>query len=142
MAVVRELTGTEEFRAALPVINELRTHLLDNDGYLATLEEMRAGGYRLFAVMEEGQFVALAGVAIRTNFYYGRFLYVYDLVTSASERSRGYGKLLLDHLEELARADGCETIALSSGIQRAEAHRFYKEKMGFERVSYVFKKSL
>ena len=139
---VRELTDASEFTQAFSVMNELRTHLMSVDEYEATLTEMRAGGYRLFAAVEGGTYIALAGIAIRTNFYYGRFLYVYDLVTSEGERSKGHGKLLLDHLESLARAAGCQTIALSSGVQRAEAHRFYEEKMGFDRVSYVFKKEL
>ena len=139
---VRELTEAEELKLAYPVMNELRTHLVDVDDYEATLAEMRAGGYRLFAAVEDDTYVALAGIAIRTNFYYGRFLYVYDLVTSEKARSKGHGKLLLDHLEELARADGCQTIALSSGVQRSDAHRFYENKMGYDRVSYVFKKAL
>jgi GNAT superfamily N-acetyltransferase len=140
--VIQELTTGEEFRRAYPVMNELRTHLMTVDDYEQQLGAMRRDGYRLFAVVEDDRYVALAGVAIRTNFYYGRFLYVYDLITSDTERSKGHGKALLDHLEELARADGCQTIALSSGVQRADAHRFYEDKMGYERVSYVFKKEL
>jgi GNAT superfamily N-acetyltransferase len=86
--------------------------------------------------------MALAGIAIRTNFYYGKYLYVYDLVTTESGRSKGYGKALLDAMEVLARAESCDTIALSSGFQRVDAHRFYEDKMGYDRVSYVFKKEL
>lgn len=142
MTDIRELTSAADLRAAFPVINELRTHLMDVDEYESTLAEMCAGGYRMFAAEEDGEIVALAGIAIRTNFYYGRFLYVYDLITSESQRSKGHGKLLLDHLETLARADGCQTIALSSGVQRADAHRFYENKMGYDRVSFVFKKAL
>lgn len=140
--MIRELTSEEEFRRAYPVMNELRTHFMRVEDYEAQLGEMRKDGYRLFAVEEEGRYVALAGIAIRTNFYYDRFLYVYDLITSAAERSKGHGERLIEHLQELARAEGCQTIALSSGVQRAEAHRFYEEKVGFERVSYVFKKKL
>jgi len=33
------------------------------------------------------------------------------------------------------------SIALSSGIQREDSHRFY-EAVDYERVSYVFKKEL
>lgn len=139
---IKELTTEEEFRRAYPVMNELRTHLMDIGEYEGALSEMRRGGYRLFAALDRDDIVALAGVAIRTNFYYGRFLYVYDLITSESERSKGHGKVLLDHLEELARTDGCQTIALSSGVQRADAHRFYEDKMDYERASYVFKKTL
>jgi GNAT superfamily N-acetyltransferase len=139
---VRELTTDDEFDAAFPVMNELRTHFIALGEYRAALADMRPDGYRLFAAMDGDMIVALAGIAIRTNFYYGKFLYVYDLITSASERSKGHGKLLLDHLEELARAENCQTIALSSGVQRKDAHRFYEDKMGYERPSYVFKKGL
>lgn len=139
---VRELTSADEFRRAHPVMNELRTHLVELSEYEGFLQDMRAGGYRMFAVVEDDQYVALAGIAIRTNFYYGKFLYVYDLITSERVRSRGHGKLLLDHLEELARSHGCQTMALASGVQRADAHRFYEDKMGYDRVSYVFKKEL
>lgn len=139
---IKELTTDEEFRRAHPVMTELRTHLTDIDDYEEALAEMRRDGYRLFVALYRDNIVALAGVAIRTNFYYGRYLYVYDLITTETERSRGHGKLLLDHLEELASAAHCQTIALSSGVQRADAHRFYENKMGYERVSYVFKRSL
>lgn len=139
---IKELTTEEEFRRAHPVMTELRTHLKDLVDYQEALAQMRRDGYRLFAALDHADMVALAGVAIRTNFYYGHFLYVYDLITKATERSKGHGKLLLDHLEALALEDGCQTIALSSGVQRSDAHRFYEDKMGYERVSYVFKKSL
>jgi ribosomal protein S18 acetylase RimI-like enzyme len=138
---IRELTSKDELRRAYPVMHELRTHLHPHD-YSEALTAMSRDGYRMFAAEEDGGIVALAGIAIRTNFYYGKFLYVYDLVTSEKDRSRGHGKLLLDHLEDLARAEGCQTIALSSGVQRTDAHRFYEDKMGYDRVSYVFKKEL
>lgn len=140
--MIVELTTDEEFQRAYPVMNELRTHFMSVEEYESQLTEMRSDGYRMFALEEEGTYVALAGVALRTNFYYNKYLYVYDLITSETERSTGHGKRMIDHLEQLARTEGCQTIALSSGLQRVEAHRFYEEKVGFERVSYVFKKTL
>jgi hypothetical protein len=32
--------------------------------------------------------------------------------------------------------------ALSSGLQRADAHRYYERRMRYERLSFVFGKSL
>jgi GNAT superfamily N-acetyltransferase len=135
-----ELLG-EEVRAAFPLMQELRTPLTEAR-YAEAVAEMVAEGYRLFALKSDGVAVALAGVSIATNLYYGRYLWVYDLVTTESERSRGYGRRLLQHLEELARQEGCDTIALSSGVQRTDAHRFYEARMGYERASFVFRKEL
>ncbi len=122
-------------------MHELRTQL-DEREYLALLDEMAPEGYRLFALREGGAIVALAGIAVITNLYHGRHVWVYDLVTTAAARSRGHGRHLLSYVEEFARAQGCGVVALSSGMQRTDAHRFYEQRMGYARPSYVFAKQL
>lgn len=139
--MICELTKKEEWIAAFPLMKELRPHL-DLDTYLSLLEEMRPRGYRLFALEEDGQLLALAGVAVMANFYNGRYLFIYDLVTKAEERSKGYGAELVRYLEKFARDQGCHLVELTSGVQRKDAHRFYEEKMGYLRSSWVFRKKL
>jgi len=138
---VRELTTDEDFRAAFPVMHELRTHL-DEDAYMGLLTEMRPRGYRLIAGEEDGAIVALAGIGVGVNFYYGRYLWVYDLITSDAVRSKGHGLALLRHIEDIARDQGCDTLALSSGLQRLDAHRFYENKAGMVKAGYGFVKPL
>lgn len=139
--MICELTKKEEWIAAFPLMKQLRPHL-DLDTYLSLLEEMRPRGYRLFALEEDGQLLALAGVAVMANFYNGRYLFIYDLVTKAEERSKGYGAELVRYLEKFARDQGCHLVELTSGVQRKDAHRFYEEKMGYLRSSWVFRKKL
>lgn len=136
-----ELQTEAEFRAAFPLMHELRPHLTP-DSFLEITGEMVWDGYRLFGGYEEGKLVALAGVAICLNLYHGRHLWVYDLVTTASARSRGHGRQMLEWLENLAREEKCERLALCSGVQRTDAHRFYEEKMRYERASYLYVKKL
>jgi GNAT superfamily N-acetyltransferase len=138
---VRELTTEAEFRDAFTVMKELRDHL-DVEGFMSLVAEMRPDGYRLLACEDNGTTVALAGIGRGTNLYYGHYLWVYDLITSESARSKGHGLELLTYVEDLARREGCETVALSSGLHRLDAHRFYLDKAGFEKVSYTFKKTL
>lgn len=123
------------------MLRELRSHL-DEDAYLESVRDMMGRGYRLFALEDGGDIVALAGIGEGLNFYYGKYIWVYDLVTSERVRSRGYGQTLLAHIEQLAVADGCQTVALSSALFRKDAHRFYEERMGYERASYSFVKKL
>ncbi|RLM57531.1 GNAT family N-acetyltransferase [Halobellus sp. Atlit-31R] len=138
---IRELTTDSEWRDAFSVVRQLRDHL-DVAAYLDYLSEMREEGYRLFAVVADGEIVSVAGVAIRTNFYNGRHAFVYDLVTDADHRSDGYGTRLMQFLESWARDRGCESITLESGLWREDAHRFYEERLGMERFCYTFKKEL
>ena len=138
---IKELTTPEELAGSFSVMKELRPHLTP-ESYEELLVAMQPEGYRLFAALEEGQVMALAGVGFHTNLYYGSYLWVYELVTTESSRSRGHGLALMGHLEGLAIERGCDTIALSSGLKRVDAHRFYEDKVGFEKNSYAFTKAL
>ena len=138
---VTELRTESEWREAWPVMRELRNQL-DEREYLALLDEMAPEGYRLFALRERGAIVALAGIAVLTNLYHGRHVWVYDLVATETARSRGHGRTLLSYVEDFARAQGCGMVALASGTQRTDAHRFYEQRMGYARPSYVFAKRL
>jgi hypothetical protein len=45
-------------------------------------------------------------------------------------------------VHEWAKENNYESVVLSSGLQRTDAHRFYEDKMDYDKVSYVFKTSL
>ncbi|HEY9664953.1 MAG TPA: GNAT family N-acetyltransferase [Allocoleopsis sp.] len=138
---IEELQTQEEWQEAFPVMRELRCNL-DEQAYLDLLSSMVKEGYRLFALRDLGVIVSLAGIAILTNFSYGRYVWVHDLVTASSVRSRGYGGQLLEFIEKFARRENCRVVALSSGLERTDAHRFYQKQMNYDKTSYVFKKTL
>jgi ribosomal protein S18 acetylase RimI-like enzyme len=49
---------------------------------------------------------------------------------ASSERGLGLGERLVRHAVEIARAEGCGLVQLTSDISRRDAHRFY-ERLGF-----------
>jgi GNAT superfamily N-acetyltransferase len=139
MGEIRQLTSEQEIRDAFPVMNQLRTHLSEDLFYELFLQ-MQKEGYTLFANYNADKIVALAGFAMLTNLYDGKHVYLYDLITDHEERSKGYGEELLAFLEAFAVQNNCNCVALSSNVNRLDAHRFYEEKMHYEKPSYVFKK--
>lgn len=139
---INELQSQEEILEAFPVMNQLRTHL-DESTYLNLVTEAKEQDmYRLFALYNQGEIVAVTGFKPMLTLYYGRFVWVCDLVTDSSKRSNGYGERLLSYVHKWAKENGYESVALSSGLKRIDAHRFYEEKMDYDKVSYVFKKPL
>jgi len=62
---------------------------------------------------------------------YGRRCWLQDLVVDRDARSGGVGKQLIAAAADWARAHGCTHLALSSGMGRVDAHRFY-EREGME----------
>lgn len=115
--------------SALPVLQELRPHLTEQL-LEQVLREGAQQGLRFTAVFAGERCVAVAGWRLVANTSAIRKLYVDDLSTAASERSRGYGRMLLNELRERAVAAGCRSLELDSGVQRFDAHRFYlRERM-------------
>ncbi|MBP1970441.1 GNAT superfamily N-acetyltransferase [Virgibacillus natechei] len=139
---IKELQSQDEITQAFSVMNQLRTHLDENSYLKLVTEAMEKDMYRLFALYDQDEVVAVIGFKPMITLYYGRFVWVCDLVTSESERSNGHGEKLLSFVHEWAKENGYENVALSSGLKRTEAHRFYEEKMNYDKVSYVFKTAL
>ncbi|MBM6616756.1 GNAT family N-acetyltransferase [Bacillus suaedaesalsae] len=135
--VIKEMKTKKDFESAYPVMHELRTHLSLED-YFSLLDKMVPQGFRMFAAFHAEQVVAVTGVIELVNFYNFKHLYVYDLVTKETERSKGYGDVLLSYIHTLAEESDCRYVALSSGLQRTDAHRFYEEKMNYKKTSYSF----
>ncbi|WP_100331152.1 GNAT family N-acetyltransferase [Bacillus xiapuensis] len=139
---INELQTHKEILEAFSVMNQLRTHL-DEKSYLdLVIEAKEKDMYKLFALYDHGEIVALTGFKPMITLYYGRFVWVCDLVTDKNKRSNGYGEKLLSFVHKWAAENGYQSVALSSGVQRVDAHRFYEEKMGYDKASYVFKKNL
>jgi GNAT superfamily N-acetyltransferase len=109
--------------------------------YVARMHVVFANGARLLVAEHECQIVGLAVWRLIENTYEGSRLYIDDLVVDEKQRSKGTGKILLQHLETKAKDFGCHILALDSGVQRAAAHKFYfREEMHIS--SFCFRKSL
>lgn len=125
-----------EILACHPVMAELRPHVAA-DGFVARVRGQQQAGYRLAYLQTDGEVVAVAGFRLGENLAWGRFLYVDDLVTAASRRSRGYGAAMLAWLRGQASDAGCAQLHLDSGSQRVDAHRFY-EREGLPKTGFHF----
>ncbi|WP_316572933.1 GNAT family N-acetyltransferase [Neobacillus sp. YIM B06451] len=138
---IQELTSQEQWIEAFPVLNQLRTDLTE-ESYLELLQEMQKDGYKLFALYNNNRIVSVAGLSWRVNFYNKRHIFIFDLVTDIEYRSFGYGEKLLLYIHSWAKEQGAEYVALESGLQRINAHRFYEEKLDYDKWCYSFRKPL
>jgi len=126
--MMRLATTDAEIAACHPVMSELRPHVRA-DQFVSTVRHQQQAGYCLaYGMGEAGTVVAVAGFRIGHNLAWGRFLYVDDLVTATSQRSRGYGAAALAWLKGYAAEHGCRRLHLDSGTQRDRAHRFYERE--------------
>jgi GNAT superfamily N-acetyltransferase len=118
----------EKIRRCHPVMRELRPDFQEAEQFVERVLRQQKEGYQLAFLESEDEVCAVAGYRIFESLFSGKFLYVDDLVTRESDRSRGFGGELLDWLVKQARAHGCDNLELDSGVQRFDAHRFYFSK--------------
>lgn len=135
--LIRLATSDEDAVRCFPVMKELRQHL-DQAAFLARVKRQHAiARYQLAYVDADAEVRSVAGFRVSEALAWGKFLYVDDLVTRKSDHGSGYGKALFEWLLGYARANGCETFHLDSGVQRFGAHRFYLSR-GMDITSHHF----
>lgn len=139
MTDTRLLQTDEDVRASHAVMQQLRPHL-NEDEYVERVNRMAAQhGYLLAGLFEGERPVSLAGFRLSLCLHYGAFVYVDDLVSDETLRSKGHGAQLLKWVAEYGEQRGYPVVRLDSGVQRADAHRFYFRE-GYHIANFHFLK--
>ena len=134
---VQLATSDTDIARAAEVLLELRPQY-DHAALVAQIRKQQdTSGYHLAFVELDGEVACVAGFVLSEKLAWGRHLYVDDLVTRESLRSRGAGAAMIDWLKHHAVEQGCRELHLDSGMHRKDAHRFY-DREGFDRASLHF----
>ena len=135
----REL-DLKELEEVYGVVKQLRSELTYKE-FEDLIYDMRHMDYKMLGIIEDNTLITYAGVAIQTNFVHKRHLFVFDFVTDKYKRKKGYGKKMLEYLEDYARVAMCEKIVLTSSFEKEQAHKFYSA-YGFTKKSFLFMKNV
>ena len=98
--------------------------------------------HHLVAEDDDGRVVGFCSLHFRPQLNYVREqAWVPDLIVRADARRRGVARALLEEVDILARARGCNVVTLESGHDRVEAHALYRA-LGMVDTGLVFGKAL
>ncbi|WP_279387664.1 GNAT family N-acetyltransferase [Natrarchaeobius chitinivorans] len=64
-----------------------------------------------------------------------------EIVVDDSHRKEGYGTRLVKFVEEWAKENDCEYVALASPLAKDDVHQFYEDS-DYEKWGYVIEKQL
>jgi putative acetyltransferase len=118
---------------AIGLITELEAHLEplypreSRHGY--SVEKLLAHDVAFFVLRADGTTAGCGGIQLLGSAY-GELKRMY---VRPRFRGLGFGKLLLEHLADYARAHGVGLLRLETGIHQKEAIRLY-ERTGFQRI--------
>lgn len=133
------LQAAEWLPRAEAVHRQLRPQLMAD--YPGELQRVFAGGGRMVVASSGEAVLGLAIWRVLDKTFTRREFYIDDLVTDAASRSTGVGHALMQWCEARARELGCTLLALDSGTQRQQAHKFYFRE-GLPITSFHFAKPL
>ena len=139
-----------EIRACTAEDSAAVSTLLDELGYTVSIRQAteqvtelgKTGADPIFLALADGQILGLLALHLSRMLQYpSPIVRVTALVVDRRARRRGVGKLLMQHAEQVGSAAGCEFVELTSAMDRAEAHAFYRN-IGYEPNSLRFRKPL
>lgn len=141
MSTIKIATSPEEIASCWDVVFALRPHLT-KEKFLSMVPQMqKEEGYTIAYIEEDNRAVAFAGFRRLQKLFSGKTIYIDDLSTLPECRQKGYGRVLLDYIIDLAKKENLYLVDLDSGPTRHDAHRLYLNT-GFVISSHHFSKKL
>ena len=93
--------------------------------YVKRMKEVFASGAEMAVAVDAGRVVGITVFRVVEKTFSGREIYCDDLVTDEAARSTGVGHALIEYMRRIGDERRCDTLALDSGTQRQQAHKFY-----------------
>lgn len=128
MTEIKIAETDKEIENCYLVMAELRPHVSREEFLPQVRRQMAASGFQLVYLAEDSRVKAVAGIRVAEWLARGLSLDLEDLVATETERSKGFGGILLDWIINHARERGCTEVRLVSHVTRFRAHQFYLKK--------------
>ena len=125
-----------------PLLVELRPHLTYENFLDSYNNAHKNDQYELVGFYEDDNLIALIGYRVLYDFVRGRHLYIDDLITSVTVRSKGLGAKVLEFAEEKAHELNCTGgLRLCVGLENTRGIKFY-EKNGWKARTFAYTKKI
>ncbi len=112
---IREL-NLKELDIAYDVVKQLRVELSYME-FEDLIYDMRHIEYKMFGIVDRDILITYTGVAIQTNLYDKRHLYVFDLVTDEKYRGMGYTDMMIEYLNDYSKTSMCQKVVFNNTIE-------------------------
>jgi GNAT superfamily N-acetyltransferase len=140
---MQDLNITLADTADAAAINALQHQLGYSVAIADTAARLRAlaatGRDPVFVLRRAGEALGMMALHLAPSLNYaGGIGRIMAIVVAEQARGQGLGGRLVTHAAAWARDAGCEVLELTSRLDRADAHRFYR-RLGFAETSLRFR---
>lgn len=138
--IVEELDTLDQMSEGYELITQLYPKMT-LETYRERLVQMLPNSYGQAIVRDGRRVVGLSGYWINTRLWSGKYIDLDNVIVDEAYRSKGIGKLLMDHLVEKAKKLGCRIAVLDAYVENQGAHHFYYRE-GFAIRGFHFVKKI
>jgi len=121
---IQEIKSKEEMLKNIFLLNEVYPNLTKEE-YSNELNDMLTNNYGQVGVFIGDECVGLTGYWVGSKLWCGKYLELDNVVVSSKHQSKGIGKFLFDHMENMAKDLKCTMMALDTYTNNFKAHKFF-----------------
>lgn len=125
----------------LDLVQKINPHKTFDELSQKQIEMFTYDHYHCFGIFNDNILVGLSSAWVTVRFYCGKQLEVDNLMVEPTLQSKGYGKILMEYLENWAKENGCLTVELNTYVFNERSHKFYFNQ-GYKIIGYHFQKTL
>jgi len=141
MSITFKILPASEILIILPLLKELGSADVSEEIIQERLLEMAEQHYECIGIYDESTLVGACGMWFQTRHYAGKSVEVDHVIITATHRSKGIGKLLMEFVYAYARSKSCNWVELNTFVDNFPSHKFYYNE-GFVGKGYHFVKPL
>lgn len=134
------LTDKQTMLKFIAILQELYPSLTIEQ-YASELDLMLPHNYSQLVVFDQGECIAICGIWIGNKLWVGKYLELDNIIVKETARSKGVGELIFKTLEQKAKDENCNMMALDSYTSNFKAHKFFYNQ-GFGPKGFHFVKLL
>ncbi len=138
---IKSFNNAEDMMVAYPLVKQMYKDM-DLPTYKSYIEEMiETNNFKMIAAFDGDEIIGACGYWVFLMLYCGRYIQISNLVVDEKSRNLGVGKVMMNHIEELARKLECKKFVLDSYTENKKSHSLYFRE-GFYIRGFHFMKDL
>lgn len=129
MYIIRNLTKND-YLMYLSLINDFRPSKFDELKFINTLHTIEKTG-EIYVIEQNNELIATGTILYEWKFIYNisKVGHIEDICVKSEYRNKGYGKIIVNHLVEMAKRNECYKVTLDC----SESNSSFYEKCDFEK---------
>lgn len=140
-AITFSVLDNSSFNAITSFLHQLN-NTLSLELVLERQKELNTySNYTWFGLFAHGELVGITGGWTTMRIYSGKQLEIDNVTIHEKHQSKGYGKILLEHIENWAIANAYLSIELNTYVSNYRSHKFYFNK-DYKILGYHFQKTI